>query len=106
MARIRNSLATIIVGALVLVLLYGLNPSIEDFKAWRANQAVAAAGGSNKDFVGVLKKGAGAMAGAMVGAMSGAFERKDYLIFSTYSVGAGKSRQVYLGAARLFVKLK
>lgn len=105
MARSKSPLASIIIIALVLGLLFALNPSMDDFTAWRSSQARReATSGQTGGLVGVMKKGAGAIAGAMSGLASGFFERKDYLFFSTYS--AGKKGDLYVGAARLFVKLR
>jgi len=107
MARAKSSLATIIIVALVLVLLYALNPTTADFQAWRSGQAQRqATSGTEK---GTLKNAAGKLVGAVAGAMTGLvasnYKRADYLICSTYSLG-GKDGDLYLGAARLFVKLK
>jgi hypothetical protein len=49
-----------------------------------------------------MKKGAGALAGALNGAVAGAYERKNYYVCSTYELGG----DLYLGVARLFIKLK
>lgn len=105
MARMKSSLATVAILALALALLYALNPSFDDFVAWRSGQAQRqAGGGQTSGLAGVMKKGAGAIAGAMTGLVSGAFARTDYLVFSTYSIG--KKGDLYLGVARLFVKLR
>lgn len=106
MAKSKSPLATIIIVALAVVLLFALNPTMADFQAWRSGQAKAqAGGGSAGGLLGTLKQGAGAIAGAMTGFVSGAYERGDYLIFSTYSLG-GRKGDLYLGVARLFIKLK
>ena len=98
-----SPLATIIIIALALVLLFALNPTTADFQAWRSSQAQRQVGGSQATgLIGVMQKGAGAIAGAMTALISGTYDRKDYLIFSTYSLG----KDEYLGIARLFVKLK
>jgi hypothetical protein len=105
MARSKSPIATIIIFALLLVLLFALNPSMADFQAWRSGQAERqAGGGSASGLVGVMKKSVGAVAGAMTGMASGILERKDYLLFSTYSLGTKGA--LFLGAARLFVKLR
>jgi hypothetical protein len=99
----KQSLGTIIIVVLALLLLYALNPSEADFKAWRSAQAQGqATSGTMTGLIGTLKKGAGAVAGAMTGLVSGAYKRTDYLVCSTYSIG-GES---YLGIARLFIRLK
>jgi hypothetical protein len=85
-----------------LVLLYALNPTKDDFIAWRSHQAQNQAGGTSNSLIGVMKKGAGAVAGAMTGLVAGGYSRKDYLVCSTYSL----SGDSYLGIARLFIKLK
>jgi hypothetical protein len=102
MARSSKNLGTIIIVALVLVLLYALNPSTADFQAWRSAQAQGQAGGSSGSLGGVMKKAAGKIAGAMTGVVAGGYERKDYLVCSSYSLGSDR----YLGIARLFIKLK
>jgi hypothetical protein len=104
MAKSKSPLATIIILALAVVLLFALNPTMADFQAWRSGQAKAQAGSGN-GVIGMMKKGAGAIAGAMTGFVSGAYERGDYLIFSTYSLGGSKG-DLYLGLARLFIKLR
>ena len=106
MAKSKSSLATIVIIALLVVLLIALNPSLADFKAWRSAQAEEQAGGrSATGLLGVMKKGAGAVAGAMTGLVAGGFKRQDFLVCSTYSFG-GKDGDLYLGVARLFIKLK
>jgi len=103
MAKSSSPIATIIIVALALVLLYALNPTTADFQAWRAHQAQGeASSGSMTGLIGTLKKGTGALAGAMTGGISGLYSRKDFLVFSTYSLG----KDEYLGIARLFIKLK
>jgi hypothetical protein len=105
MARSKTPLASVIILALVLGLLFALNPTMDDFTAWRSSQARRqATAGQTSGLVGVMKKGVGAIAGGLTGLASGFFERNDYLFFSTYS--AGKKGDLYLGAARLFVKLR
>ncbi len=103
MARAKSPIATAIIIALLLVLLYALNPTTADFQAWRSGQAQRqASGGSASGLVGTLKSGAGKIAGAMTGLVAGGYKRSDYLICSSYSLGS----DTYLGVARLFIKLK
>jgi hypothetical protein len=102
MARSSSTLATVVIVVLVLALLYALNPSTDDFQAWRTAQAQSQAGGSSKTFGGVLKKAAGAIAGAMTGVVAGGYKRKNYFVFSTYSL----SSDLYLGVAKIFIQLK
>jgi hypothetical protein len=98
-----SPLATLIIIGLALVLLFALNPTTAEFQAWRAARAQRQVGGSQSSgLIGVIQKGAGALAGAMTGIVSGAYERHDYLIFSTYSLGKNE----YLGIARFFIELK
>lgn len=102
MARSNSPLATMIIIALVLVLLYALNPTTADFLAWRSAQSEhEAPSGTMSDPIGTLKSGAGA--GAMKG-MTVSFgpAHRDYLVCSTYSFGSDH----YLGIAYLFFKLK
>ncbi len=103
MANNSSRFATVIIVVLAVVLLYALNPTIDDFKAWRSAQAQQQAStGSMTGLIGTLKKGAGAIAGTMSGGIAGIYKRKDYLICSTYSLGSDR----YLGIAHLFIKLK
>ena len=104
MARSHNPLATMIIIALVLVLLYALNPTTADFLAWRSAQSEREApSGATSGPIGTLKSGAGAVAGAMkVMAASAGAAHRDYLVCSTYSFGNAR----YLGIAHLFFKLK
>jgi hypothetical protein len=103
MAKSSSPLATVIIVVLALVLLYALNPTREDFIAWRSGHARRdASSGAENGFIGTLKKGAGAVAGAMTGAVAGGYGRKDYLICSSYSLGGDE----YLGIAHFFIKLK
>ena len=103
MPKSRSPLATVILAALALALLYALNPTLADFQAWRSAQAQGeAATGKMTGLIGVMKKGAGAVAGALTGGGAGLYPRKDYLLFSTYSLGGDN----YLGIARLFIKIR
>jgi hypothetical protein len=103
MARNNRNIGTVIIIVLALALLYALNPTTADFQAWRSAKAEREANsGSTSGLVGVMKKGAGAVAGAMTGLVGGAYQRKDYLICSSYSFGSDR----YLGIARMFIKLK
>jgi hypothetical protein len=96
-------IGAIIIVVLALVLLYVLNPSTPDFQAWRSGQAQnQATSGKMTGVIGELKKGAGAVAGAMTSLVSGAYKRTDYIFCSTYSIGG----DLYLGIAKLFIKLK
>jgi hypothetical protein len=101
----KNSLGSIVIVALVLVLLAVLNPNTADFKAHLAAQASGQAAGKDAGgLVGALSKGAAAVAGGVASLAGSAFERKDYVLFSTYA--RGKSGPLYLGVAKLFLKLR
>jgi len=103
MAETRKSLGTIILVVLAIVLLFALNPTKEDFIAWRSGRAQdQATAGTTSGLTGVMKKGAGAIAGAMTGLVATGVRRKDYLICSSYALGSDR----YLGIAHLFIKLK
>jgi hypothetical protein len=103
MAKTSKSTGTIIIIALVALLFVALNPSTDDFKAWRSSQAESqATGGDTAGIVGALKSGAGKLAGAISGAVAGGYERRNYYLFSTYSLGSDR----YLGVAHLFIKVK
>jgi hypothetical protein len=105
MAESRRALGWIIIIALVGALLYALNPTIDDFAAWRAADARSSAvSPDSKGAARAFEKGAGALAGAMVGLASGAFERRNFYLFSAFSTGP--RGQLYLGIARVFIKLR
>jgi hypothetical protein len=89
----------LLIAALLVLLLYALNPSKEDFQAWRAARESSRATGDSQ---GALKKGLGKIAGFAAGLEAGGFERKDYFVCSSYSLDGER----YLGVARLFFKLK
>jgi hypothetical protein len=106
MAGSRRSTTWLILIALAVVLLVALNPSIEDFQAWRAKTAQDSVVSPNSTGIArALEEGAGAIAGAMVGIASSAFERTNYFVFSTYSSGGSKG-PLYLGIARMFIRLR
>jgi hypothetical protein len=103
MARSGRSLTAAIIVALVLVLLFVLNPTTADFQAWRSAQAESqATGGKTSGLIGALKSGAGKIAGAMTSVVAGGYKRHDYLVLSTFTLGSDD----YLGIARLFIKVK
>jgi hypothetical protein len=105
MAGSRRALGWLLILALAGALLYALNPTMDDFIAWRVAQAQGSAvSQDSKGVARVLEKGAGAIAGTMVGIASGAFERKNYVLASTFSTGP--KGQLYLGLARVFIKLR
>jgi hypothetical protein len=105
MAGSRRALGWIVILALAGALLFALNPTMDDFVAWRVAQAQGSAvSQDSKGVARVLEKGAGAIAGTMVGIASGAFERRNFYLFSSFSTGP--KGQLYLGIARFFVKLK
>jgi hypothetical protein len=109
MAGSRRALGWILILALAGALLYALNPTLDDFVAWRVAQAQGSAvSQDSKGVARVLKQGAetiaGAIAGTMVGLASGAFVRTNYYLFSTFSTGP--KGQLYLGVARVFIKLR
>jgi hypothetical protein len=94
---------SVVIAVLFIFLLYILNPTTEDFQAWKSAQAQGrTTGGDATGIIGVMKKGAGAVAGAFGGAIAGAYERRDYLVCSSYSLGGER----YLGVAHVFIKLK
>jgi hypothetical protein len=103
MPKTRSNLATVIIVALALVLLFALNPTRDDFIAWRSGQAQReATGAPTKGPIGMFKKGAGAVVGAVTSLGSGGFKSHNFLICSSYSLGG----ELYLGLARLFVQLR
>jgi hypothetical protein len=106
MAMSRN-MGTIVIVLLVGILLAVLNPSQADFKAHLASAgsaSVSKSGGAG-GLGGVLSKGAAALAGGVGSLASGLYQRRDYIVFSSFTApGAGGS--VYLGIAKLFIRLK
>jgi hypothetical protein len=106
MAESRRSIGWVVLLLLLAVLLIALNPTMEDFQAWRAADARSSAVSKNSTGIArALEEGAGAIAGAMVGVASGAFERTNYFIFSTYSSGGSKG-PLYVGIARMFIRVR
>lgn len=102
MAGSRRALGWIVILALVGALLFALNPTIDDFAAWRAADARSSAvSPDSKGAARAFERGAGALAGAMVGMASGVFERRNFYLFSTFSSG----NHTYLGIARFFIRL-
>jgi hypothetical protein len=92
-----------IIALLFVLLLYALNPTTEDFQAWKSAQAQGrVTGGDETGIIGVMKKGAGAIAGAAAGVEAGGYGRSDFFVCSSYSLGSER----YLGIAHLFIKLK
>jgi hypothetical protein len=88
---------------LFAILLFALNPSSEDFQAWRSASARdEATSGNMEGITGVMKKGSGALAGAINGLAASGYKRTDFFLFSSYSLGS----ESYLGVARLFFRLK
>jgi|GEM_PF-1519866 len=106
MAESRRAFGWIIIIALVGALLFALNPTIDDFAAWRAASAQGSAvSKESKGVARALEEGAGAFAGAVAKIASGTFERRSYLVFSTFSSGGSKG-PLYLGVARAFIRLR
>ncbi len=107
MARKSSPIATVIIIALALVLLFALNPTTADFQAWMSGRAESHATEGTKN--GTLGNAFGKLIGKATGAVSslfaGGYTRRDYLIFSTYSLG-GRKGDLYLGAAHLFLKIR
>ncbi len=106
MAESKRSIGWLVILALLAALFAALNPTMDDFKAWRSARAQDAA--VSRDSTGIvraLEKGAGALAGALEEIGSGAFARKNYVVCRTYSSGGSKG-PLYLGIARTFIKLR
>jgi len=106
LAESKRSIGWLVILALLAALLAALNPTMDDFKAWRSARAQDAA--VSKDSTGVvraLEKGAGAVAGVLEELGSSAFERTNYVVCSAYSSGGSKG-PLYLGVARIFIKLR
>ncbi|MGO8694942.1 MAG: hypothetical protein ACLQMF_14870 [Rectinemataceae bacterium] len=102
MAKRSNGLFSGLLFLLVFLFLVALNPTRDEFIAWMsAKQADAAAGEATSSLIGEIGKGAG---GAVEVIEGGVFHRHSYTLFSLFSKDGGKV--VYLGAAKLFVRLK
>jgi fructose-specific phosphotransferase system IIC component len=98
-----------IIGLVVIVvvvggLLFALNPTMDDFSAHLQRQAEVQA---SKSVQGGLGKALGSLAGVASGLSAKAYARKDYVVFSTYTLGkASDPGSRYLGVAKVFIKLK
>jgi len=102
MARRSNGLFGGLLFLLVFLLLVALNPTKDEFIAWMsAHQAAASTRNGGTGLIGSIGKAVGGMVGSVQG---GTFTRSNYAFFSLYSGPGGKT--VYLGAAKLFIKLK
>jgi transposase len=106
-ANSKNAIGTLAIIILAAILLFVLNPSQADFAAHLAKSGADSVtkSGSSGGLGGVLKQGAAALASGVGSIASAAFRRADYLAFSTYS-SPGSKGSVYLGIAKLFIKLK
>ncbi len=106
MAESRRTIGWLVILALLAALLAALNPTMDDFKAWRAARAQdSAVSRGSTGIARAFEEGAGALAGALEGIASGAFERTNYLVCSSYGSGGSKG-PLYLGIARTFIKLR
>jgi len=102
----KNGVTTIVVIALVVAVVALLNPTMADFQDHLSAKAAGKAAGAKLEGIGgVLQKGAGALAGGVAALAAGLYSRKDYFLFSTYSIG--EKGDLYLGVAKkLFLKLR
>ncbi len=106
MAESRRSIGWLVILALLAALLAALNPTMDDFKAWRSARAQdAAVSPDSTGIVRAFETGAGAIAGALEEIGSGAFTRANYVVCSAYGSGGSKG-PLYLGVARIFIKLR
>jgi hypothetical protein len=106
MAESKRSIGWLVILALLAALLAALNPTMDDFKAWRAARAQDAA--VSPDSTGIeraFETGAGAVAGLLEEIGSGAYRRTNYVVCSAFGSGGSKG-PLYLGIARTFVKLR
>jgi hypothetical protein len=103
MARSRNSFLVSIV-VLALLIFVALNPGSADFNAWQSAQAEGTilAGETQAGSLGTLASGQGKAGEEPSGSVETGFKRRDYYLFSTYSL----RNDSYLGVAHFFIKLK
>jgi len=102
MAQRSNGLFTGLLFLLVFLLLVALNPTRDEFAAWMsARQAVSSSQGVHTGVLSALGKAVGGMAGSVQG---GTFRRHNYAFCSIFESPSG--RTVYLGVAKLFIKLR
>jgi len=102
MAVNRNSLGTVAILVLAGVLLAVLNPTQADFKTFLAESQGRAAAAGDTGLIGEIGKGVGTAVGGLA---SGLYKPRSYVLFSTFS-SPGDKGSVYLGIAKLFIKLK
>ena len=102
MAKRSNGLFTGLVFLLAFLFLVALNPTRDEFIAWMsAREAGAASRNATSGLIGRIGQGVGGVVGSIEG---GIFRRHNYGFFSLFSRDGGKV--VYLGAAKLFIRLK
>ncbi|MDA8427303.1 MAG: hypothetical protein M0Z80_14345 [Treponema sp.] len=102
MAKRSNGLFSGLLFLLVFLFLVALNPTRDEFIAWMsARQADTASRNAGSDLIGRISSGVGGVAGTIEG---GIFRRHNYGFFSLFSRDGGKV--VYLGAAKLFLRLR
>ncbi len=100
----KSLVGLVLVVAVVGGLLFALNPNMDDFGAYMQNKGSAQASQNN---TGALSKLASGIAGSVSSLVAKAYTRKDYLVFSTFTLGkASNPSDQYLGIAKLFIKIK
>lgn len=102
----KRRIGSLLVLVAVLVLLYTLNPSMDDFSSYYQKR-IAASTAKNvgeSSFGRALSNVAGGLASFSA---KNLFVRKDLLLGSTYTLSSqNKVQEQYLGIAKLFIPLK
>jgi hypothetical protein len=100
----KSLIGLVLIIAVVGGLLFVLNPDMDDFGVFMQNKGSAQAG---QNSTGPLSKLASGIAGSVSGLVAKAYTRKDYIVFSTFTMGkASAPSDQYLGIAKLFIKIK
>ncbi|HAE22308.1 MAG TPA: hypothetical protein DCG47_08305 [Spirochaetaceae bacterium] len=100
----KSLVGLVLILAVIGGILFVLNPDMDDFSLYMQNRASAQASQNN---TGALSKLASGIAGSVSGLVAKAYTRKDYLVFSTFTMGkASAPSDQYLGMAKLFIKIK
>lgn len=91
----KKSAGSIIVLLLIVVALFALNPTKDDFASFKERQAREAVGGT-----------LGRLAGGVASIASGVYDRDNLGVLSVFYVKVnGKKTGQYLGIAKMFIKL-
>ncbi len=100
----KSLIGILVIALLVGGLLFALNPSMDDFGAFYQKKAEKEAAQSVSGGLGKLVAG---MAKGAASLAANAYTRKDFVLFSTYTLGkASDPSERYLGVAKIFIKVK